>query len=127
MGKTARYRPDVLQVEFQEGWPYLQAEMPQGSEWSNLGGGFHQLKLWETVDTHHVFFSEDVNFKQVAVWSSTGLLYESSWCLQKRQFEVEFDFDHRGLLMDGGSWTFAFGLKNGSTVHYRGDATRPGV
>lgn len=40
------------------------------------------------------------------------------------QLEVEFDFDHRGLLMDGGSWTFAFGLKNGSTVHYRGDATR---
>ena len=47
---------------------------------------------------------------------------------EKSQFaEVEFDFDHRGLLMDGGSWTFAFGLKNGSTVHYRGDAPRSGT
>ncbi|CAJ1411288.1 unnamed protein product, partial [Effrenium voratum] len=35
--------------------------------------------------------------------------------------QVELDFDHGGLLLDGGSWTFAFGLKNGSTVHYRGD------
>ncbi|CAK9013168.1 unnamed protein product, partial [Durusdinium trenchii] len=35
--------------------------------------------------------------------------------------QVDVEFDHEGLLMDGGSWTFAFGLKNGSTVHYRGD------
>ncbi|CAE7202630.1 unnamed protein product, partial [Symbiodinium necroappetens] len=35
--------------------------------------------------------------------------------------QVELDLDHGGLLLDGGSWTFAFGLKNASTVHYRGD------
>jgi len=35
--------------------------------------------------------------------------------------QVELEFEHYGLLMEGGSWTFAFGLKNGSTVHYRGD------
>ena len=36
---------------------------------------------------------------------------------------MDVEFDHEGLFMDGGSWTFAFGLKNGSTVHYRGDET----
>eukprot|EP00434_Breviolum_minutum_P029217 symbB.v1.2.025842.t2/scaffold2495.1/size77801/3 len=35
--------------------------------------------------------------------------------------QVELELEHYGLLMEGGSWTFAFGLKNGSTVHYRGD------
>ena len=38
--------------------------------------------------------------------------------------QVELELEHYGLLMEGGSWTFAFGLKNGSTVHYRGDAPR---
>ena len=37
---------------------------------------------------------------------------------------MELELEHYGLLMEGGSWTFAFGLKNGSTVHYRGDAPR---
>ena len=36
--------------------------------------------------------------------------------------KVEVDLDHGGLLLNGGSWTLAFGLKNASTVHYRGDA-----
>ncbi|CAE7542787.1 unnamed protein product [Symbiodinium natans] len=35
--------------------------------------------------------------------------------------QVEVELDHGGLLLNGGSWTFAFGLKNASTVHYRGD------
>ena len=41
--------------------------------------------------------------------------------LQSSSLQVELDLDHGGLLLDGGSWTFAFGLKNASTVHYRGD------
>lgn len=41
-----------------------------------------------------------------------------------KALEVEVEFDQKELLKDGGSWTFAFGLKNGSTVHYRGDAAQ---